>query len=199
MTPELIDLTQVANASPDNLPALQAHLTRLIGEPFRFVRVSYGDELTLHFGGLRPARSPKLKKKLYGTYILGVRGSPWSLKSGSEPLVLTAGIDLENLPSGLGKPIRKEDIEANPLMQPEARVVSPTPFVVKPVNGFGLQLRFSDGSTFLILPTFPEEEPAEGAVAGIALADWELLTPEGLLSAGPGLKWTFQPSSPQKG
>ena len=35
-------------------------------------RVSYGDELTLHFGDLRPARSPKLKAKPYGAYILGL-------------------------------------------------------------------------------------------------------------------------------
>ena len=199
MTPNLIDLRQAPAASSDNLPALQAYLAPLVGEPFRFARVSYGDELTLHFGDLRPARSAKLKDKLYGTYILGVRGSSWILKSGSEPLVLTAGIDLDNLPGTIGKPLSKEELEANPLMQPESRVLSATPFVVKPVAGFGLQLRVSDGSSLLIFPTVPETEADEGVAADLVVADWELLSPAGLLSANPDLKWSFQPSSPREG
>ena len=194
MTTHLIDMLQLRNASPDNLSDLQACLTQLVGESFRFARVSYGDELTLHFGDLRPARSPKLRNKPYGAYILGVRGSPWVVKSGSEPLVLAAGINGENLPSGLGKPIRKEELEANPLIPPESRVLMVTPFFVKPVNGFGLQLRFSDGSTLLILPTLAESESDEASLE-IALADWELSSPQGLLSAGPGLNWSFKPLS----
>ena len=142
MTTHLIDMREARNAAPDNVPALQAYLTQLVGEPFRFARVSYGDELTLHFGDLRPARSPKLRNKPYGVYILGVRGSPWVLKSGTESLLLTAGIDEENLLNGLGKPIGKEELEANPLLAVESRVLTATPFVVKPANGFGLQLGF---------------------------------------------------------
>jgi hypothetical protein len=194
MTTHLIDLRQPQDASTDNLSDLQAYLMQLVGEPFRFARVSYGDELTLHFGDLRPARSPKLRNKPYGAYILGVRGSPWVLKSGSEPLVLTAGIQGENLPCGFEKPIRKEELEANPLIPLESRVLTVTPFVVKPVNGFGLQLRFSDGSTLLILPTLSESELA-GTSPEIPLADWELASPQGLLSAGPGPSWSFQPLS----
>jgi hypothetical protein len=198
MTAHLIDLRQAQNASPDNLSELQAYLTQLVGEPFCFARVSYGDELTLHFGDLRPARSPKLRNKPYGSYILGVRGSSWVLKSGSEPLVLTAGLNSEDIPNRLGKPIRKEDLEANPLISPQSRVVAATPFVVKPINGFGLQLRFSDASTLLILPTLPESEPEE-AHPEIVVADWELSSPQGLLSAGPGLDWSFKPSSGGRG
>src|SRR5437016_4352398 len=115
-----IDLRQARNAAPDDPPALQTFLTQLVGEPFRFARVSYGDELTLHFGDLRPACSPKLRKKPYGAYILGARGSPWVLKSGSEPLVLTAGLDLLSVPNGLGRSVSKEELEANPLIQPES-------------------------------------------------------------------------------
>lgn len=194
MTTHLIDLRQPQDASTDNLSNLQAYLMQLVGEPFRFARVSYGDELTLHFGDLRPARSPKLRNKPYGSYILGVRGSPWVLKSGSEPLVLTAGIQGENFQSELGQPISKAELEANPLIPPESRVLTVTPFVVKPVNGFGLQLRFSDGSTLLILPTVSESELEETSPE-IPLADWELSSPQGLLNAGPGLSWIFQPSS----
>ena len=193
-TTNLIDLRQPRDAAPDNLPGLQTYLTQLVGEPFRFARVSYGDELTLHFGDLRPARSPKLKGRMYGAYVLGARGSPWALKSGTEPLVLTAGIDLGDVPSALGKPVSKEELEANPFIQPESRVLSVTPFEVKPVDGFGLEIRVSDESTLLLFPAVPEiEEPDDEALP--QLADWELSSPGGLLSAGPGLVWSYKPSS----
>lgn len=195
MTSTLIDLRQAREAAPDNLPELQAYLAQLVGEPFRFARVSYGDELTLHFGDVRPARSPKLKKRFYGAYVLGVRASSWVLKAGTVPLVLSAGVDFGGLPSGFGKPIRKEDLEANPLIQPDSRVLDALPFVVRPVNGIGLQLRFSDGSAIHILPSLPDAEESEVAEdeALPELADWELISPSGLLSAGPNLVWSFRP------
>lgn len=195
MTTILIDLRQAREAAPDNLPSLQAHLAQLVGEPFRFARVSYGDELTLHFGDLRPARSPKLKARLYGAYILGVRASSWVLKAGTEPLVLSAGIDPENVPSGFGQPIRKEEIETIEFIQPGSRVLFASPFAVKPVNGFGLHLGFSDGSAIHILPAPPdaEESVATEDEALPELADWELIAPSGLLSAGPGPIWAFKP------
>lgn len=193
MTVNLIDLRQ-AKLSADDLPSLHASLAPLVGEPFRFARVSYGDELTLHFGDLRPAKSPKLKKQLYGTYILGLRGSPWILKSGSEALVLTAGVLTSVGLDGLGKPLDKEELESGQFIDPESRVLAATPFVVKSVSGFGLELRMSDGSVLLILPTIPgPDEPEDEGLP--ELADWELLSPRGLLSAGPGLKWSFEPSA----
>jgi hypothetical protein len=193
MTTNLIDLRQPHQPSPDDLPALQAYLTQLVGEPFRFARVSYGDELTLHFGDLRSSKSPKLKKKLYGAYILGLRASPWVLKAGSEPLVLTAGVLVGGVPAALGKPLSKEELENRQFVKPESPVLAAIPFEVKPVNGLGLQLRMSDGSTLLILPSPPEpEEPEDEGLP--ELSDWELLSPGGLLSAGPGLTWSFKPS-----
>src|ERR1700676_2220419 len=107
-----INFRSTAADSPDMLSELSTLLTQLIGEPFRFARVSYGDELTLHFGDLRPARSPKLHHHPYGAYMLGLRGSPWVLISGSdsEPLVLTAGVMLDSIPPVFGTPIRKEEL-----------------------------------------------------------------------------------------
>ena len=78
MTTNQIDLRNVPRQSSDDFAGLQAILAQLVGEPFRFVRVSYGDEPTLHFGDLKPARSPKLHKQPYGAFILGLRGSPGS-------------------------------------------------------------------------------------------------------------------------
>ena len=193
MGTNLIDLSQAQAPSSDQLPGLYAYLAQLAGEPFRFARVSYGDELTLHFGDLKPARSPKLKDKPYGTYILGLRGSPWVLKSGSEPVVVTAGILIDPTPAAFGTSLRKEELESKKLIEPESRVLTAAPFVVKPVDRFGLQLRMSDGSTLSVLPTIPEpDEPGDEGLP--KLADWELLSPRGLLRAGPGLEWSYEPS-----
>lgn len=189
MTTSLIDFRQ-ARTAPD-VPGLQSQLSPLIGEPFCFARMSYGDELTLHFGDLRPARSPKLAGKMYGAFILGVRGSTWILKSGSEPLVLS--VDASDGMNGTGTPIAKTELEANPHIQPDARIIAAIPFAVKPANGFGLRLRFSDGSELTVLPTGPAANEPEDENLPV-LADWELLTPSGLLNAGPGLEWSFQPN-----
>ena len=194
MTANLIDLRNVRRESPDDFAGLQACLAQLIGEPFRLARVSYGDELTLHFGDLRPARSPKLNRRPYGAFILGLRGSAWVLKSGSEPLVITAGVPVELMPAGLGQPLRKEDLETKPFIEPESRVLAAVAFPYRPLGAFGLQLRLSDGSSLLVLPT--PQEPDEPGDEGLPeLADWELSSPRGLLGAGPGLKWSFKPAA----
>lgn len=168
----------------------------MVGEPFRFARVSYGDELTLHFGDLRFARSPKLKHKQYGAYILGVRGASWILKSGRKPLVITSGAVSNPAPPEFGLPLSKEELENGTFVESESRVLAATPFIVKTVEGFGLQLQMSDGSTLLVLPTASEPDD-EGLPE---LADWELSAPRGILSAGPNLGWSFTPargSSPE--
>jgi hypothetical protein len=193
MGSEQIDPRQACEPSSDDITHLDAYLARLVGEPFRFARVSYGDELTLHFGDLKPAHSPKLKAKLYGAYVLGLRGSSWVLKSGTEPVVVDGGALLDLATSALGTPLRKEELESRPMIDLRSRVLSASPFIVKSIDGLGLQLRFSDGSTLSVLPTLPEpDEPGDEGLP--ELADWELLSPSGLLSAGPGLEWSFEPS-----
>ncbi len=208
MTANLIDLRHTREAAPDTPPDLQTYLAQLVGEPFRFARVSYGDELTLHFGDLKPARSPKLKNRFYGAYILGVRASMWILKSGTVPLARIYGFDSGESLGETGKPIGKEDkgkpmskeqkkdIEAEPLIQSGSRVKLASPFVVKPENRFGLQLGFSDGSTIHIMPApLGADAPEEAEDYALPeLADWEVISPNGLLSAGPGLIWAFKPS-----
>jgi hypothetical protein len=184
----MIDLRQAQDASCDTPEGLSACLAPLIGEPFRFARFSYGDELTLHFGDLRPARSPKLKDKPYGAYVLGVRASLWVLKSGAEPIVVASGV-VPILPPQ-GRALRNEELEKASFIEPESRVLSATPFAVKPAGVFGLQLRMSDGSALSVLPAPPEpDEPEDDGQP--ELADWELSSPQGFLSAGPGLAWSF--------
>jgi hypothetical protein len=107
MSTALIDLGRAREPSSDDLPALSSYLSQLVGEPFRFARESCGDELTLHFGDLSPARWPKLKGRLYKEYILGPRASPWVLKSGPEPVVVNAGVLLDASEVSLGTPLPK--------------------------------------------------------------------------------------------
>ena len=189
-----IDLSQEQKPSGRDLSGLKSHLAQLVGEPFRFSRVSYGDELTLHFGDLKPARSPKLKGKLYGAYILGLRASPWTLKSGSDSMVLTAGDPLSAVPPPFVTQLSKDELESGRFIETESRVLSATPFLIKPAEAFGLELRMSDGSSLLALPRAagggdgPEDEALP------TLADWELSSPRGVLRAGPAAEWSFEPS-----
>lgn len=184
----LTDLREARDPPRDDLAGLFAYLAQLAGEPFRLARVSCGDELTLHFGDLRPARSPKLKHHLYGEYILGLRGSPWVLKSG--PLVLTAGVFPDS--PGSRNPLRNEELEAGRFIEPESRVSAASPFVVRPANVFGLLIRMADGSTLSVIPTARRPDgPGDEVLPDPA--DWDLLSPHGLLRAGPGLGWSFAP------
>ncbi len=88
----LIDLDLTPKIESNNLEGLRAYLTQLIGEPFQFVRFSYGDELTLHFGTLKPAKSPKLKGKVYGSYVLGVLGVRGFSNQGRNPSCYPRGL-----------------------------------------------------------------------------------------------------------
>jgi hypothetical protein len=161
----------------------------LIGEPFRFSRISYGDELTLHFGDLRPAQSAKLKAHPYGTYILGLRASPWLLKSGSESMaIITVGVNPDTALTGT--PMTKEEIEADPIIRRDSHVVAVTPFLFKQSNAIGLRLATADGSTLFVLPNDTERDEVLDETTP-QIADWELITPNGLINAGPGPRWSF--------
>jgi hypothetical protein len=193
MGPNLIGFTQASGPQTD-LSGLKAYLAQLVGEPFQFIRISYGDEPTLHFGDLRPSRSPKLKNKLYGAYVLGLRASAWILKSLSRAELITAGVLHDPLPPGFGQPVTRQELEDGGIMAPLSRVQSATPFVVEPAGGFGLQLVMSDGSSLLVLPRSPQSEESDEADLP-ELADWDLLGPHGLLRAGPHLEWSFEPAT----
>jgi hypothetical protein len=179
----------------------ESHLLRLVGEPFLFLRRSYGDELVLHFGErvLGPARHAKHGEFRYehGTYGLHLRGSAWVLKGGRIPAVFGGG-RVADLKSILGEPMQPADVTAHAPITPEARVTGLTPFTVgDPAVAIGLRVDFSDASALVVLPTTEgaiEPEP-EGATL-YELADWELRTPQGTLQVGPGLRWHFAPPAP---
>lgn len=182
----------------------ETHLLRLVGEPFLFLRRSYGDELVLHFGEriLGPARVAKHGEFRYehGTYGLHLRGSAWVLKGGRIPAVFGGGrvADLKPL---LGEPMQPADVVAHAPVTPGARVTGVTPFTVgDPPAAIGLRVDFSDGSALVVLPTTEEGiEPEPEGTTFYELADWEVRTPQGTLQVGPGLKWHLAapvPSNP---
>lgn len=198
MTASLIDLSEPRRDSGDDPAALQAYLVPLVGEPFRFARVSYGDELTLHFGSLRPARSPKLAGMQYGEYALGLRASSWILKSGTVPVVLWDGVASNRGRSSIASPICNDELEKHPIVSPESRVLTASPITIEEVGRsskrrFGLALHFSDGSWLEVLPDSSEpDRPGDERLPEVA--DWELLSPYGLLRVGPGSCWEFEPA-----
>lgn len=189
MTASLTEQRPTAPPVAGDLAALAAYTSALVGEPFRLARVTYGGELTLHFGDLRPAKSPKLVGYLYGSYILGVCASPWLLKSADCSRLIEGGADFEP-PPGRGRLLTNAELHADPLVTPGARVTSAEPFAVAPTGAFGLHLGFADGSSFFAQPAAPRP-PEPGDEHLPPLADWELTTPAGDLDAGPGPGWTF--------
>jgi len=54
-----VDLRATRERSADYLE-LRAYLQQLVGQPFLFLRFSYGDELTLHVGQPTQYRSSRL-------------------------------------------------------------------------------------------------------------------------------------------
>ena len=195
MMTHVLDLSTRASAS-GGLAALQGYLAQIVGEPFRFARISYGDELTLHFGDLKPARSAQLGNRKYGSYIFGTRGSTWKIDAGSSPLVYTAGSDSGSATDESGlRNVPKEEFESTSPIRVGSRAVSATAFAVVPADGFALQLTLSDGSSFFILLDRSDSDTSDAESDCLPeIADWELASPRGLLSAWPGPRWTFEPS-----
>lgn len=172
-----------------------SHLLQLVGEPFLFLRRSYGDELVLHFGErlLGPVRRTKNGEFRYehGTHSLHLRGSFWVVKAGDAVFAAATANEVVN---SLGDPSRRTDIVTEASVTVGARVTAVIPFPVDraAVHGIGVKVDLSDGSSVVVIPT-PDEppEPApEGTTVG-ELADWVLHTPRGTLEVGPGRKWHF--------
>ncbi|MEX0704449.1 MAG: hypothetical protein WD069_20275 [Planctomycetales bacterium] len=193
MNINVIDLSEAHESARDDLSGLHAYLAQLIGQPFRFARVSYGDELTLHFGDLRPGSAPARSHALYGAYVLGVRASPWLLKSANRSLMLNSE---GAVPSASGT-IGKRELETGEYIASESPVFEATPFMIAPVDAIGLRLRMADGSELEVVPGPPApDEPEDESLPEVA--DWELLSPAGHLSVGPKLRWWFMPTQPTK-
>ncbi len=197
---DLIDLTEIRLGCSD-LPDLQALVKQLVARPFRFFRVSYGDELRLHLGDLIPYANPRMRARSRGSYVVGAPASTWVLFSATrQKLATTEDARVQASPGVAARKVDIKTIETESLIQPNAIVTSSN--VDRTDEGFSLQLQFSDGSMIYIRPTpssdevVAEAEARSEAVDEAAISDWEILTPHHrILTVGPGPLWSYSDSS----
>jgi len=198
MIARAMNVNEKGSSPAHDLPTLSSMVIQLVGEKYLFARFGYGDELTLHFGTPREAKNSVLRAKgiRYGTYILRSRGSGWLLKSGIGNIAFDGVQDHLNpaiLNSQL-KLIDEKDIETGNFLTPGVLVYEPFICTVKQVDGIGLRLDMTDGSSVLIVPA--PDEPLEANSPELPeIADWELETPLGTLRVGPGQQWGWVESN----
>jgi hypothetical protein len=196
---ELLDFKAIQELSEDPRE-LHSLLRQLMGQPFLFFRVSYGDELTLHLGEARSYSHPRMKGRLKGSYILSARASHWYLRPDSEPSMLVGTVDSEPDASYIGSRLDIRAIESRPIVEPGSVVASVD--VLPSARGFGLMLSLSDRSTLIVLPA-PPSPSVEGegeAAEGDDLPDWEIFTPhDRYLRVGPGPRWSYLESNKPAG
>jgi hypothetical protein len=183
----IIDLKSEIKDSAD-LRLLNAFLGAMTGQRLLKARLSYGDELKLHFGEPQPAPHPRLASLQRGSWVLATRASRWEAALSRPGLVLDAGVFLSPPAPHTQTATPREMAEyADKLAGAEvgaARAVWSGDRTLAP----GLQLVFTDGSHFTLLPD-PSNLPDEGDDE--PLADWELFTPyKTYLRVGPEPVWS---------
>jgi len=185
----MTNLVEEPISSSSDLLELAQYLDRLTGKPFQFARFSYGDELTLHFGDVRIEKLTKLVSLPYGEFMLGARASEVR-RAKFDPAVRR--LHFAEMPTAWSPPLTRADVESSPIFSSDCFVISALAFRVEPDVGFGFQLVMSSGEAVAILPdTSPDaEDEADDGLPDIA--DWEIFMPGGYLSAGPGLRWSFE-------
>lgn len=189
------NLRDIQEPVEGELDTLKLYLQQIVGQPFLFFRESYGDELTIHLGHPKERKSPRLKNRVRGSYVVTVRGSLWMMVAAEKGMLI-----LSNSPKELnGAALRKlsfDELEQMPLISPDANVVWATPFDDLS-GGIALALGFSDHGRFIIRPAplDPDEVNSEDGELP-EIADWEIYTPiRRYLRVGPGQKWAYLPST----
>lgn len=188
---EMVDLKDIRSDSADRSD-LQMLLKQLVGQPFLFFKVSYGEELKLNLGETRHYNRPAMKGRLRGSYSIGARASGWYIHSASRAVVLNSdGLPLENA-RDTPKKVNIREIESGDYITPGSIVSSAKAHEIG--AGFALAMNFSDGSNVLVTPFASLDEAQDEG--GIEIADWEVFTPhERYLRVGPGLRWSYLESS----
>jgi hypothetical protein len=185
---KLLDFQQIKTSSDDRIE-LGILLRQLIGQPFLFFRVSYGDELMVHLGELREYTQPKMKHLRKGSSVLAARASNWYFRPESQP-IMYAWADSTIEISSISQKLDIREIESRPLIK-SGSVVARADVLPSP-DGFGLALAFSDRSTLIIVPSSPPPSTDSIEKAEDDIADWELFTPyHRYLQVGPGLRWAY--------
>jgi hypothetical protein len=139
-------------------------MQEIIGQPCWAARLSYGDELTLDIGRKIPYKQKVMAGKYKGEWILGTRGSEWSLESASGIITSTA--------------------EPAEVFKEKVKVIEGTTITAVETNYPDLVLivGFSKGYQLKVFPDLEDD---------FDLSYWELFTPNNrLVTLEPGGIWT---------
>jgi hypothetical protein len=193
MTVASVDLQKSCHSTTGEIPGLAIYLQQIVGLPFLAFHQTYGEELTLHLGTPVEPVSPKLGRRVRGSYVLTFRASVWTLLSGSRHSFVFADSGLEPDPE-VGRRLELGELEQLPPIGVGSPVVVAAPFLAEDTGGIGLLLSFADRSRLVVRPG--PAAAGEGAVTDLPeIADWELFTPVGMyLRVGPGRQWDYRPS-----
>ena len=180
---------------------LRSYLRELEGQPFLFLRFSYGDELNLHFGEEKPYRSKAMTGLVKGSHILSTRASKWHLSGlfGTRPLDFAT-------PRGVRENERKEELERAGALLRGTQIKSVQAFRELPDGRHQSCLSV----TFGLIPgaplarvsyaklTIEAPEEKKGSLAREAVPIWELLIPKGHLVMKSNGRWCFSPLDVRK-
>lgn len=189
----LLDFRATLECSSDHT-RLRTCLQQLLGQPFLLMRLSYGDEVTLHFGQPGRYRSSKLAHLTKGSYVIGARASSWFLKTDEPPTVLMGTARPMSIAAKNFKRLTPEQVETSNALRVGARIVCTEAIQLETKEstyGFGFSAALEDGASLLIVPPRAPKKRARGN----DVADWEVFTPhDRYLTVGPGLRWSYLPS-----
>jgi hypothetical protein len=158
-----ITIQKVAQA--EELEALRELTRGVLHQVCWRADLSYGDELVLHMGAKVAYIQNAMAGREKGAWILGTRGTAWSLRDYQSTLV-TSDDDPEVVKQKV-RAIQGSTIVAFDFSYPD----------------LGLVLQFSGGYQLVLTPD---------SEADIDLPYWELFTPNHmLLEVGPGAAWRY--------
>jgi len=165
--------TSLLSAKPIIKPSIEKIIPNIvqpmIGETCHQVSFSYGDELELDFGEMSPYEHPKLAHLLKGSWRLGARATPWTVRHNDRVLVVTSEEDTDEQ-TAIAKEIVKQ-LEQKKLLD-----------LTVEADTIRLTLSFEDGYKLILDPDLQDDS---------GLAHWELFMPtEQILAVGPGYFWS---------
>ncbi|OCR02618.1 hypothetical protein BCD67_12685 [Oscillatoriales cyanobacterium USR001] len=150
-----------------DLEKLTEIITDIIGETCWEARMSYGDELCLEIGARIPYQHKKLAGKEKGSWMLGTRGTDWTLESSTKEIITNSK-------------------EAPEVFKEKVKVIENTTITTFETfyPDLILTVEFSNGCQLKIFPDLEDD---------FDLSYWELFTPYNtLLTLEPGAIWTYK-------
>jgi hypothetical protein len=168
--------TEVRNSF--DLKGLETVLQGLAGQVCWMAKLTYGDELALHFGDRIPCGIPRFPGLEEGSWIFGTRATPWQLDVPGKSRVTSA--DDRNVLQP-----RLADLEGAKVV----RAAVPTCVLNEQAHATqsfwpGFLIVFDNGATLQLLPGIEELRDT--------LALWELFTPGNMvLEFDPNLAWSY--------